>query len=145
MFFVCLFVSSLATSFHPVSPTPSPCTCLLLSVRTYCFSAWQSLGLTKGWRAVKGVILWASVARLAANHLYEPTGGQREAHDFSPTSAEEMTEAYPNLSSGQWFTDCFGIDPRCRFSQCGKCTQTVHVVLFTISVFSFSAPFICCH
>lgn len=32
---------------------------------------------------VDGVILCALVARLAANHFYESTGGQKEAHDFS--------------------------------------------------------------
>lgn len=87
--------------FLSPSLIPSPCIHLLLPVRTYCFSAWQSLGLTKGWRAVEGVILWASVARLAANHLYERTGGQIEAHEFSPTSVEEMTEAHPDHTNSQ--------------------------------------------
>lgn len=50
---------------------------------------------------MKGVILWASVARLAANHLYEHAGGQREAHDFSLTTIEEMTEAFLELTSIQ--------------------------------------------
>lgn len=48
---------------------------------------------------MQGVILWASVARLAANHLYEHAGGQREAHDFSPTSIEE--KAYPDHTNSQ--------------------------------------------
>ena len=95
---------------HPLSLSVP----LLLPVRTYCFSAWQSLGLTKGWKAVEGVILWASVARLAANHLYEHTGGQREAHDSTLNSIEEMTEAHPDHINSQWFTDCSDIDPRRR-------------------------------
>lgn len=88
-FFVC--VSLLSPSL-----IPSPRIRLLLPVRTYCFSAWQSLGLTKGWRAEGGVILWASVARLAANHIYERAGVQREAHDFSLTSIDQMTETLPD-------------------------------------------------
>lgn len=87
--------------FHTFSLIASSCICLLLAVRTYCFSAWQSLGLTKGCGAVEGGMLWASVARLAANHFYESTGGQRETHDFSLTSIVEMTEAHPDHTSSQ--------------------------------------------
>lgn len=137
------FVSRVAPFFYPFCLVPSPCTCLLLPVRTYCFSAWQSLGLTKGWRAVEGVILWASVARLAANHLYEHTGGQREPHDFSLTCTEEMSEAHPDHTNSEWFTDCSDIDPHCGYSQWGRWTQTEHILLFSISVLLFSVSFIC--
>ena len=98
-----------------------PCICLLLPFRTYCFSVWQSLGMTKGWRPVEGEILWASVARLAANHLYEHAGGQREAHYFSLASIEEMNEAHPVNTNQQpvihFYSD---VDPRCRYLEWAK-------------------------
>lgn len=57
--------------------------------------------MTKGWRAVEGEILWASGARMAANHLYEHAGGQAEACSFSLTCIEEMTEAKPDQTNRQ--------------------------------------------
>lgn len=62
--------------------------CLLLSARTYCFPAWQSLGLTKEWKAVEGGIVWALLARLTVNHVYEDAEGHSEDHVFASFSLE---------------------------------------------------------
>lgn len=116
---------------------------LFLPVRTYCFSAWQSLGLAKGWGAVEGVILWASVARLAANHFYESAGVQKESHGFSLTSIEEMTEAHLDHTNSQWFNDC-SCWPTVQVYIVGE-MSTICCLLYCSVVFKLFITLLPCH
>lgn len=74
--------------------------CLLFpTVRTYLSVYGRQRGLGAG--GAVGVKLWASVARLAANHFYESAGGQKKTSDFSLTSIVETTKAHPELASSR--------------------------------------------
>lgn len=69
------FFLSPAISFHPFLHPLSLHSSFTAS-QTILFLSVAELRADKGgWRAVKGGILWVSVARLAANHLYEHAGG----------------------------------------------------------------------
>lgn len=65
----------------------------------------QHLRRPKGWSwwGDGGVKLWASVARLAANHFYEHAGGQKKAPRFFflLNSIVEMSKAHPELTSSR--------------------------------------------
>lgn len=70
--------------------------------------------------ALEGLILWASVARLAANHLYERVGGRKRWGSWFLLDVCRGNDCGPDNTRNQRSTDCSLIDPQSRKSVSGR-------------------------